>query len=540
MINQLRISTKIRLFITTILCVIFFSGLYIYKMFTPVTQSWNLYQDQVASRQVMLMDIKAQFGYGGMIHNFKNYVLRGDDKYTSRIEKNYQALLNDINKYQQLSSLATEERQALTAIKTVAKNYFDNSRVVQRMFTEGSTAEYIDSQVKISDSPALKGFEVLDKKYHELTRDYGVVINTTISDGQTATLIGLTTIAVLVIITLTLLYRSILDPLRTLRTTMQDIAQGKGDLSVRLNTNRKDEFGELATSFNTFVSSLDSLIKEQREIINNIKLSADSLSDITTKSDHSIQTQHMNTEQLVTAIDQLTATVHHVSTNSNTAKEMAITVSQKAHSGQHAVENTMYQIQNINTHLQEASGIVMDVNRASDNIGQVLNVISEIAEQTNLLALNAAIEAARAGESGRGFAVVADEVRGLAQRTGTSLDDIKKIILDLQSGVSNAVDAMSKGRSEVEEGNSVAQTANTNINEVVSSINGVEEMNIQISTASEQQNAVVEEMNSNVHKISEMTTAISDDSESIVLQSESLAHMTSKLTTLVAKFKVSA
>lgn len=534
---HLTIRKKIVLMVSLILMLITACGGYLLLSVSPISTSWSDYQAQAAKRQQLLMSIKANFGYGGMIHNFKNYVLRGQDKYLAKIKNNYGALQADVSEYQQLSNVSSSEQTALAAITEVATNYFDNSTRISKLFADGETPEYVDSVVKISDKAALEGFEVLDKHYQAMTAVYSSQINGTIDSAKKAVFSGLLLVALIITLVLTWLYRSLIPPLLTLNKTMTEIADGDGDLSVRLKVEKDDELGGVATAFNLFVSKLEMIIAEEKEIIEQINLSAEELLLVTKGSNSAIESQLSNTEMLATAINEMTATVQDVAQNAVMASDAAVSVNTTAHEGHQAVNNTVVQILNIHRHIDQASQVIHEVNLASDDIGQVLNVISAIAEQTNLLALNAAIEAARAGESGRGFAVVADEVRGLAQRTSTSLGDIKQIIEKLQTGASSAVKSIELGVNEAQEGSDIARVAGKSIDGIVDSIQAVESMNLQIATATEEQNTVAEEMNRSVHDISTMSSSIYAGSQQITQQSHQLALMTTRLKQLVGNFR---
>lgn len=540
MLTNITFKQKLIFMISIILLLISISSVYIYRSVTQVAQNWESYQTQVAVRQQLLMNIKANFGYGGMIHNFKNYVLRGKAKYLPKIDKNYHALQADLTSYNLLNGLTNEELQALSDIASVAKNYFDNTKYVDSLFAKGKTAEDVDSVVKISDKPALDAFKVLDNQYKKMNSDYGTKINKTIGNATSAVIVGSLIIALVIVAILTFFYTSLIPPLQLLNRTMSEIAQGNGNLSVRLNESRKDELGQVSSSFNLFIEKLERIVSEEKVIIEKIAQSASQLQSITDNSNTAIETQMSHTDQLATAVNEMAATVEDVAKNAISTSDSTIQVNNNASDGQAAVSKTILQIKNINEHLSGASAIIAKVNDSSNEIGQVLTVISAIAEQTNLLALNAAIEAARAGESGRGFAVVADEVRGLAQRTAESLGDIKKIIAQLQSSAKDAVGSMEQGIKEVDTGNEIAQEAGESINSIVKGLSTVSDMNLQIATATEEQHATAEEMNKNVHEISTMSTSIYDDSKQIANQSADLAQMSIRLKVLVDNFKTSA
>ena len=531
-----QIKHKLMLMTALIILLLMMGGTYIYCSVLPVSQSWTGYQQQAAERQKLLLNIKASFGYGGIIHNFKNYVLRAQDKYVGRINQNFQTINQNISRYQQLEDLSNKEQQALAAISTVAKHYHDNSQFVGRLISQGKTVKEIDGSVKISDAPAFAAFAVLDKRYQAMTKNVSQQINSNIDAALVAVVIIMLLLAVVIMTVLLYLYASVIPPLHKLNATMKDIAQGDGDLSVRLDDSSQDELGALSRSFNLFVSTLEGIIKEQKIIINEIAHGADTLQSITDSSNNAIEAQLGHTQALATSIDQMSLAVNEVAENAVKTSDSSAQVNLSTTQCQAAVNDTVQQIKHIDNNLHAASEVISGVNIASNEIGQVLSVIEGIADQTNLLALNAAIEAARAGESGRGFAVVADEVRGLAQRTALSLEEIKRIIHQLQTGAQNAVETMATGIKGVAAGSNIALQAGASIDSIANEINAISMMNQQIATATEEQSVVGEDMSKNVHQISRMSATIFDDSKLIAGQSDNLAQMTVRLKVLVDNF----
>jgi methyl-accepting chemotaxis protein len=531
-----QIKHKLMLMTSIIIILLITGGSYVYYSVLPVSQSWTGYQQQAAERQKLLLSIKTEFGYGGIIHNFKNYVLRGQQKYIGRINQNYQSINQNIAQYQQLNGISDKEQQALAAISSVAKEYYENSQFVGQLINQGKSVKAIDDSVKISDAPAFAAFNVLDKRYQTMTQKVSQQINNNIVAALLAVVVSVLLLVLVIVSVSFYLYNSVIPPLHSLNTTMKNISQGDGDLSVRLDDSRPDELGALSQGFNLFLSKLEAIIKEQKDIIEEIAHGADMLQTITNSSNSAMEEQLGHTEALSISIEQMSLTVREVTENAVKTSDSSRQVNLSTTQGQAAVNDTVQQINNINISLRAASEVVGSVNIASNEIGQVLNVIEGIADQTNLLALNAAIEAARAGESGRGFAVVADEVRALAQRTAVSLDAIKRIIHQLQSGAKNAVATMETGIKCVATGASIAMQAGTSIDNIAKDINAISMMNQLIATATEEQTVVAYDMSKNVRQISHMSSTIFDDSKKIAGQSVYLAQMTARLKVLADNF----
>lgn len=218
-----------------------------------------------------------------------------------------------------------------------------------------------------------------------------------------------------------------------------------GDLTVKVNSDRGDEFGQLQAAFATMVTSLRDLIQQIDVGANNIASSSEELSTVTEQTSQGVSQQRDQTDQVATAMNEMVATVNDVAKSAESAFTAANHASETSINGERAVSETLSFVTDLNTEIGHVMSQLQALQSETQNIGTVLDVIKSVAEQTNLLALNAAIEAARAGEQGRGFAVVADEVRSLAQRTQSSASEIETLINTLVTSAEGSVATMEKG-----------------------------------------------------------------------------------------------
>jgi len=533
---------SVRVKLNALICAIVFSfavvGVLSYQAINPVKEEWHSYQDEVGTRNSAIIIIQSQFGYGGAIHNFKNYVLRGTDTYYSLFNNNYDAANNAIEQYRQISDVTREELQALEAIEEDLDIYSKKIEEVKSLHMTGATAEKIDSAVKVNDGPALRALLSLSKTRERMTAEHTVDMSSSI-DNSLSILFGVVVAALVILSVLVVVISiSILKPLEKFHHAISDISSGRGDLTRRLDESGNDEFAQLAGCFNRFIETLQSMMGDVTRSIGNLSSATQKMSSVTTNAQANIQQQQAEIGQSATAVEEMSATSQEVARGAGMAADAAKTANEQANNGRRVVSETVIAIQSLAGAVEQAGDVIKKLEHNADSIGSVIDVIRDIAEQTNLLALNAAIEAARAGEQGRGFAVVADEVRTLAQRTQESTQEIQNMIEALQAGARKAVTAMEHGRTQadvsVEQAGQAGQSLDS-INEMAAKIT---EMITHIATAAEEQNAVTADVAKNINSINELSSMTASGSEQASTACVELAQINDQLQSVVGGFKI--
>jgi len=416
-------------------------------------------------------------------------------------------------------SALTALETALGAYRTAVQNYkVANANIVAaraEMTTQGTDI------VNISD----KLYEIqLDRRDAESAQARSLQLISTLL----ALLVGI--IAALVIT------RQITRPIQETLAVVERIASG--DLSHNIQVTRRDELGVLQQGIQRMGTTLRELISGIRDGVTQIASAAEELSAVTEQTSAGVNSQKIETDQVATAMHEMTATVQEVARNAEQASLAAADADGQARAGDKVVAEAIAQIERLAAEVARSTDAMSHLQQESNKIGSVMDVIKAVAEQTNLLALNAAIEAARAGEAGRGFAVVADEVRGLAQRTQKSTEEIEGLVAGLQNGTQQVANVMNNSRSLTDSSVELTRKAGVSLENITRTVSNIQSMNQQIAAAAEQQSAVAEEISRsivNVRDVSEQTATASDETAK---SSVELARLGSQLQQMVSHFRV--
>ena len=330
--------------------------------------------------------------------------------------------------------------------------------------------------------------------------------------------------------------KNIITPARSLVDDFTRMANG--DFSGSITVHSSDEIGQVASAAEKLQSDIGELVESINQSVYSVSTAAEEMSHVSDRANQAMVSQRQETDQVATAMNEMTATVHEVSQNAQLAADSANQASTEVNTGQKVVNDAIRAIGSLVQKVEQASDVIHNLENDSVEIGSVLDVIRSIAEQTNLLALNAAIEAARAGEQGRGFAVVADEVRVLAQRTQTSTEEIQTMIERLQAGAQEAVESMNQSRSQADTTRDTAAEAGKVLTSITSAVTNINDMNALIASAAEEQNAVAEEINRNIVNISQASENTAESVASTAKSSEDLRNVAEELKHVVSRLRV--
>ncbi len=494
--------------------------------------------DMTVERSIntMAMDFKLQ------VQEWKNVLLRGSDP--AKMNKHW-GTFQEIEKKIQADGVATVAKLENAAAVEKLKSFLAAHKKAGEVYRKGLAAF---KQNKFDPAVGDKAVSGIDLGSAKLLAESSALIQNQVLDKFNSNkdktrgdiVLGLVFMGISVVIAFVVFYAyiqlQILAPARHLREVMGSLASG--DFSKPIKACTSDEFGQIADSSEAVRQSLSKIMGEVGESTSVLMSEIDSLGRVVNSTREGVLEQQAQTQQVASAINQMTETVQEVSRSAGNASEAANSADAEAHSGSSVVSKTVENIGKLTDEISGAAETVDMLSKDSEEIGTVLDVIHGISEQTNLLALNAAIEAARAGEAGRGFAVVADEVRGLASRTQESTHQIQTMIERLQEGSRRAVAAMNRGRENAMGSASQASDAREALDSITQAVASINSMNAQIATASGQQSGVAEEINRNIVSIASVAENSAEGAQLIEASKEKLTSIARDLDEHMARFKL--
>lgn len=333
-----------------------------------------------------------------------------------------------------------------------------------------------------------------------------------------------------------LLTRSIVTPLNRAVAAARTIAEGNLTKAIEIDGN--DEPARLLEALAAMQTNLRKTIEQIAGSATQLGAAAEELSAVTEEASRGLQQQNNEIEQAATAVNEMTAAVEEVARNAVSTSEASNQSTQAAREGRDQVVKTVDAIQTMTHDVQNTAQMIEGLATQGRDIGKVLDVIRAIAEQTNLLALNAAIEAARAGEAGRGFAVVADEVRALAHRTAQSTQEIEKMVAGIQNGTGEAVSSMQQSNQRTQSTLEMARAAGVALEQITQSIHQINERNLVIASASEEQAQVSREVDRNLVNIRDLATQSAAGANQTSAATHELSRLAVDLNAMVARFVI--
>jgi len=416
-----------------------------------------------------------------------------------------------------INSIHPEKRNELLLIKAEAKEYYNSAKYLANGLINGTIS--MDNLAALAEKNSLKLEKLLaalGKFKQDSQTDFTALIDTSLERSDQSRNKGVMLGVGVIILVLAVCYWltvSITGSIRKVSDSLKEIAQGDGDLTVRIDYANNDEVGDLVHWFNQFLNKLHGSITETINSIDSLSQVSTQLATSSCTSKSRIQEQSQSIDQVSRSMNEMFETVRHIADYASNASAEASSANREAETGTVVVEKTIEAIHELAAEVKTASKVIDELDSHTSNVGVILDTIRGIADQTNLLALNAAIEAARAGEQGRGFAVVADEVRTLASRTQDSTQEIQQVLEELQRASRGAVEAMQRGMSKADMGVEQSSSASDSLTSISGKVEAINVVNEQIASATEEQAQTSKLIHGYIDETHAIATQVSQDTE---------------------------
>ncbi|MCU0118906.1 methyl-accepting chemotaxis protein [Pseudomonas sp. B2M1-30] len=483
---------------------------------------------------------EANLQFKVQVQEWKNVLLRGKQpadlgKYWGQFEdrqRDVQGILGELANQQGLEP----------ALKTRIERLRDEHRQLGAAYQKGRDAFVAAGGDPTAGDVAVKGVDrATSDQMSELVaelRKQGTEQSALISASAERTvwlglLVMLASGLLIGLLSLWLVNRNLVEPIRKLIDYVTQLNRGR--LAERVVSHRQDELGNLAAAANTLRDFLAETFTHLQRSAKDLDSASGELNAIATLMAGGTNEQFSRTDQVATAMNEMSATAQEVARHAADAARAADDADQSAQQGETVMQSTIHSITQMRGEIANTATVIRRLEADSGRIGKVLEVIRGIAEQTNLLALNAAIEAARAGEAGRGFAVVADEVRNLAQRTAESIIEINQIIHSVQTGAVDAAQAIDSGQTRSDESVEQVTQAGAMLERITLAVEAIRDMNRQIATAAEEQTSVAEDISRNLTEITAIASTNLDNVQRTESASQNLHGLSGQLNEVTAR-----
>ncbi|WP_439878582.1 methyl-accepting chemotaxis protein [Pseudomonas prosekii] len=452
-------------------------------------------------------------------------------------------VLNDKARKAQASYAELPAGKDEKALYQTFSTTLDNYMQAQREMLDLSRQNKVDEMRVLINTRIKDGTDLMGEQLNKLVafnlqgaKAAGVIAENNYNTAVNGIVIVSVVAALMTVLLAWLLTRSIVTPLNRAVQAAETIAGG--NLTKTIEIDGKDEPARLLGALAAMQANLRKTIEQIAGSATQLGAAAEELSTVTEEASRGLQQQNNEIEQAATAVNEMTAAVEEVARNAVSTSEASSQSTQAAREGRNRVVETVEAIQVMTHDVQNTSVMIEGLATQGRDIGKVLDVIRAIAEQTNLLALNAAIEAARAGEAGRGFAVVADEVRALAHRTAQSTQEIEKMVAGIQNGTGEAVSSMQQSNQRTQSTLEMARAAGVALEQITQSIHLINERNLVIASASEEQAQVSREVDRNLVNIRDLATQSAAGANQTSAATHELSRLAMDLNAMVARFVI--
>ncbi|MEX1180552.1 MAG: methyl-accepting chemotaxis protein [Cucumibacter sp.] len=476
-----------------------------------VENTWHTYVQSALAKTEALFNIRQAIGFGGLIHNFKNYVLRGDREYFDAAQQNDRDAKAAIADYRAIG-ISTEESLALDAIEANIDDYASQLPAITEMHAQNLPATMIDDRVSVGDTPAVEATKVLIDGLSAERHDIGKLLNDEVADASYSVFVTLFVIASLIVILIGAFFwfaqARLVRPIYSLMEFVKRI--GQGDLTEQIANLARDEVGSLGSSINVMVANLKEITLQTREAVINLNsASAETLAS-TKQQAASVEEQFAALQETSATLDEMSQSGQQMTTRAREIATQAEKASESSQQGLKSMDDLSQVMDAIEEQTESVAEHIVALSEKTQAIGDIISTVNDIAERSQLLALNAAIEAAAAGEEGRSFAVVAEEIKTLADQAKEATSQVASILGEIQKGINSSVMSTEESVKRVANGREQAEATLKAITELAETIDASVQAFEQIVASTNQQRVGIEQVTEAMQQIragSEQTAA---------------------------------
>ena len=498
-------------------------------------KTWLVFEKESGREVVLLQRLNAALGYGGMIHQFKNYVLRQDKSRVLIIRTRMEEALAVIKEYQSLSH-GDEERIALEAIKGVLAKYQDGLEKVEGLVAAGASIREIDNSVKVSDEPALDALKTLTTAFVAAQKENIRAIETSALQTKTFSRNGAIFVAVILVMAVLFLAWFMMfrlgRPLRALTMVMGQLSQGDTSVVIEAEA-RGDELGDMASAVAVFKENalqIAAMEETARAVVGSIAVIADQVQKAINDQAASSSEQAASVAQTSTSLEEIRETSGHARDRAEALSNAAKRTLSEGEIGTAEMTESVAAVESIRDKVGVIAKNMITLSEQNRKVGEITASVNNLAQQSKMLAVNASIEAAKAGEAGKGFAVVAEEMGNLAEQSEEATQQVRGVLDEIQSATEKAVLATEEGTKQVDVGVTLIQSASTRINNLNQVIGDTATETARIVGSVKQQSGGIEQVSLAMGEISKVTSQFASTSRQI---QEAMERLTGEVDELV-------
>lgn len=541
MLNTVSVKTRLTILITV--PIVAFIGLAIISLMMTkslVMGIQSINNDRVVPlKQIKVVSDNYAVSIVDNLHKYnakllsKSQLLAAIESAENVANQNWQAYLN--------TELTSEEKRLIGVSESLFSkvkqkvNWYQNQIAMEQPLTS-SPEMFVKEMYDVFDPFSTSLNDLIDLQLNT-SQQFTDDATENYESTQLSFIIACVLLLIATIVMALVIYKSIITPLRAIGSTMANIANNT-DLTLRVSEYGNDEFSRTAVSINTMLNHFKSLIEELLNAVKTLSNESEQMSRSSSQVAATTEQQEHQTTMIATAITEMSAAIGEVASNAVTTSHKANESDDTAKHGLAKVQENIDSINQLNEVIRHTKEDIDLLSEKSNEINSVVQIIQNVAEQTNLLALNAAIEAARAGESGRGFAVVADEVRQLAHNTQKATEQISSMIIALQDASQRAVSSMEDASGKASHSVEIAAASASSIQSIAEAITEIADMNIVVSTSTEEQTTVAAEISQNINEFSDSIRSVTISASDMAQTGRTLSELSGKLNNDISIFKV--